>query len=333
MSELRKDPIVDRWVIISRERGKRPSEFSRLKPERRSGFCPFCPGNEDVVPSEILAYRQPGSQPNDANWRLRVVPNKFPALHIEGDLLRRGDGVYDMMNGIGAHEVVIENPDHQATLATMPLEAVEDVLWAYRDRIRDLSGDQRFRYILVFKNQGLAAGATVEHSHSQIIALPIVPKRAKEEMDGARKFYDYKERCIFCDIIQQEINQGVRLVSENQEFITVCPYAPRFPFEVWILPKQHRHEYQANSKEMIENLALTLSDTLKRLNRVLDTPPYNFILHTAPVNHIDTSLYYHWHIEIIPKLTRVAGFEWGSGFYINPTPPEESARFLREARI
>jgi UDPglucose--hexose-1-phosphate uridylyltransferase len=286
-----------------------------------------------VVPNEILAYRQPGSQPNDSHWRLRVVPNKFPALHIEGDLLRRGDGVYDMMNGIGAHEVVIENPDHQLTLATMPIEAVEDVLWAYRDRIRDLSGDQRFRYILVFKNQGLAAGATVEHSHSQIIALPIVPKRAKEEMDGARKFYDYKERCIFCDIIQQEINQGVRLVNENQGFITVCPYAPRFPFEVWILPKTHSHEYQANSKEMIENLALILSDTLKRLNRVLDTPPYNFILHTAPVNHIDTSLYYHWHIEIIPKLTRVAGFEWGSGFYINPTPPEESARFLREARI
>ncbi len=227
----------------------------------------------------------------------------------------------------------IENPDHQATLATMPIEAVEDVLWAYRDRIRDLSGDQRFRYILVFKNQGLAAGATVEHSHSQIIALPIVPKRAKEEIDGARKFYDYKERCIFCDIIQQEINQGVRLVNENQGFITICPYAPRFPFEVWILPKQHNHEYQSNSKEMIENLALTLSDTLKRLNRVLDTPPYNFILHTTPVNHIDTSLYYHWHIEIIPKLTRVAGFEWGSGFYINPTPPEESARFLREAQI
>ncbi|NPA24922.1 MAG: galactose-1-phosphate uridylyltransferase [Deltaproteobacteria bacterium] len=333
MSELRKDPIVDRWVIISRERGKRPSEFSSLKQEKRSGFCPFCPGNEDVVPAEILAYRRPGSQPNDSDWRLRVVPNKFPALHIEGDLVRRGDGVYDLMHGIGAHEVVIENPDHQLTLATMPLEAVEDVLWAYRDRIRDLSGDQRFRYILVFKNQGLAAGATVEHSHSQIIALPIVPKRAKEEMDGAKKFYDYKERCIFCDIIQQEINQGVRLVSENQEFIAVCPYAPRFPFEVWILPKRHTHEYQANSKEMIENLALTLSDTLKRLNRVLDTPPYNFILHTAPVNHIDTSLYYHWHIEIIPKLTRVAGFEWGSGFYINPTPPEESARFLREARI
>ncbi|MBN2705427.1 MAG: galactose-1-phosphate uridylyltransferase [Deltaproteobacteria bacterium] len=333
MSELRKDPIVDRWVIISRERGKRPSEFSTMKQERKSGFCPFCPGNEDVVPPEILAYRQPGSQSNDQNWRLRVVPNKFPALHIEGDIMRQGDGVYDKMNGIGAHEVIIETPDHQATLATMPIEAVEDVLWAYRDRIRDLAGDGRFRYILVFKNQGLAAGATVEHSHSQIIALPIVPKRAKEEVDGAKKFYDYKERCVFCDIIQQEINQGLRMVSENHEFIAICPFAPRFPFETWILPKKHTHDYQNNSKNMIEGLALILSDTLKRLNRVLDTPPYNFILHTAPVNYIDTSTFYHWHIEIIPKLTRVAGFEWGSGFYINPTPPEESAKFLRDAKI
>ncbi|MCK5540758.1 MAG: galactose-1-phosphate uridylyltransferase [Deltaproteobacteria bacterium] len=333
MSELRKDPIVDRWVIISRERGKRPSEFSSLKQERKSGFCPFCPGNEDVVPPEILAYRQPGSQSNDSNWRLRVVPNKFPALHIEGDLVRQGDGVYDMMNGIGAHEVVIETPDHQATLSTMPIEAVEDVLWAYRDRIRDLAGDERFRYILVFKNHGLAAGATVEHSHSQIIALPIVPKRAKEEVEGAKKFYEYKERCVFCDIIQQEINQGLRMVSENHEFIAICPYAPRFPFETWILPKRHTHDYQANSKNMIEGLALILSDTLKRLNRVLDAPPYNFILHTAPVNYHDTSNYYHWHMEIIPKLTRVAGFEWGSGFYINPTPPEESAKFLRDAKI
>ncbi len=333
MSELRKDPIVERWVIISRERGKRPSEFNSLKQAQTSGFCPFCPGNEEVVPPEILAYREPGSQPDGPGWRLRVVPNKFPALHIEGELQRRGDGVYDLMQGIGAHEVVIETPDHQLTLATMPLEAVEDVLWAWRDRIRDLAGDRRFRYILVFKNQGRAAGATVAHSHSQIIALPIVPKRAREEIEGAKKFYDYKERCIFCDIIQQEINQGCRLVGENHEFIAICPFAPRFPFEVWLLPKRHSHRFQDNTKEMIEELARIISETLQRLNQVLDTPPYNCILHTAPVNHIDTELYYHWHIEIIPKLSRVAGFEWGSGFYINPTPPEESARFLREARI
>jgi len=333
MSELRKDPIIDRWVIISQERGKRPSEFSSLKQERRSGFCPFCTGNENVVPPEILAYRQAGSLSNDPNWRLRVVPNKFPALHIEGDLMRQGDGVYDMMNGIGAHEIVIENPDHEATLATMPVAAVEDVLWAYRDRIRDLAGDKRFRYVMVFKNHGLAAGATLEHSHSQIIALPIVPKRVKEEVDGAKKYYDYKERCVFCDIIQQEINQNVRLVSENHDFIAICPYAPRFPFETWILPKCHAHDYQSSDKNMIEGLALILSDTLKRINRVLDAPPFNFVLHTAPVNHHDASNHYHWHIEIIPKLTRVAGFEWGTGFYINPTPPEESAKFLREAKI
>jgi len=332
MSELRKDPVVDRWVIIARERGKRPSDFAGFDTKKPKGFCPFCPGNEDVVPPEVLAYRKPGSKPNGPGWRLRVVPNKFPALKDQEELYKHGDGMYDMMNGVGLHEVIIETPDHELTLSTMPVYAVEDVLWAYRDRLEALAKDERFQSIIIFKNQGMAAGATLEHSHSQLIALPIIPKQIKEELAGAKRYYNYKERCIFCDIVDQESSQQTRIVCENQDYIAICPYAPRFPFEFWIIPKIHSAHYQETSKERIESLSIILSETLKRLDVVLDVPPYNFVLHSAPFRQ-DVDKHFHWHLEIMPKLTRIAGFEWGSGFHINPTPPEESAKYLREAKI
>ncbi|MBN2331858.1 MAG: galactose-1-phosphate uridylyltransferase [Deltaproteobacteria bacterium] len=333
MSELRKDPVTDRWVIIAKERGKRPSDFTDIvREEAGKGFCPFCPGNEDVVPPEVLAYRKPGSPPNGPGWRLRVVPNKFPALTDKEALEKHGNGMYDVMSGVGMHEVIIENPAHEATLSTMAVHEVEDVLWAYRDRLATLAADSRFSSVIIFKNQGMAAGATVQHSHSQLIALPIIPRQIKEELEGAKNYYTYKERCIFCDIVDQEHQQEKRVISENDEFIAVCPYAPRFPFEVWIIPKTHSAHYQETSKHDIESFSMMLSETLKRLDQVLDTPPYNFFLHSAPFRQ-DDSAYYHWHLEIIPKLTRIAGFEWGSGFYINPTPPEESAKFLRDAII
>jgi len=332
MSELRKDPVVDRWVIIARERGKRPSDFAGFDTNRPKGFCPFCPGNEDVVPPEVLAYRKAGSKPNGPGWRLRVVPNKFPALKDQEELYKHGDGMYDMMNGVGLHEVIIETPDHELTLSTMPAYGVEDVLWAYRDRLEALAKNKHFQSVIIFKNQGMAAGATLEHSHSQLIALPIIPKQIKEELAGAKKYYDYKERCIFCDIVDQESSQQSRIVCENQDYMAICPYAPRFPFEIWIIPKNHSAHYQETSKERIESLSILLSETLKRLDVVLDIPPYNFVLHSAPFRQ-DNDKYFHWHLEIIPKLTRIAGFEWGSGFHINPTPPEESAKYLREAKI
>jgi UDPglucose--hexose-1-phosphate uridylyltransferase len=260
------------------------------------------------------------------------VPNKFPALKDRERLAKHGDGMYDMMSGVGLHEVIIETPDHELTLSTMPAYGVEDVLWAYRDRLEALAGDERFQSVIIFKNQGMAAGATLEHAHSQLIALPIIPKQIKEEIAGARKYFDYKERCIFCDMIDQELSQGSRLVGENQDYIAFCPYAPRFPFEVWIMPKKHGASYRKTSKEHIESLSIILSETLKRLDTVLDVPPYNFVLHSAPFRQ-DVDTYFHWHLEIMPKLTRIAGFEWGSGFHINPTPPEESAKYLRDAKL
>lgn len=332
MPEFRKDPIIGRWVIISTERGKRPSEFENNQVTTKAGFCPFCVGNELKTPIEVLAYRKDNTGPNTPGWHVRVVPNKFPALKVEGDITREGDGVYDKMNGIGAHEVIIESPDHKESLASVNMRQFEEILWAYRDRILDLKRDLRLRYILIFKNHGDAAGATLEHSHSQLIALPIIPKRVAEELDGSLEYYNFKERCIFCDIIRQEIMQGVRVISENSDFIAVTPYAPKAPFEIWLLPKAHESSFENCQKHHYENLALIFSDVLKRMNKVLNNPPYNFILHTAPLKDGATQ-HYHWHFEIMPKLTKVAGFEWGSGFYINPTPPEEAAEFLRTVKL
>jgi len=332
MAELRKDPITGRWVIISAGREKRPSSYGKYTVERKGGFCPFCKGSEEHTPFEILAYRSEGSQPNQSGWTLRVVPNKYPALQIEGELNREGEGMYDKMNGIGAHEVIVETPDHEMTLAKMPVEHIQNLFWAYRDRVLDLKRDRRFRYILIFKNQGEPAGATMEHSHSQLIALPIVPKMASEEISGAKAYFNYKERCVFCDIIAQEKEDGTRIIEENVDFIAVAPFAPRFPFESWILPKQHCAFYEDAQKREYESLAKLLKILLMKMDRMLDLPPYNMIIHSSAF-YENTGDFYHWHIELIPKLTKVAGFEWGSGFYINSTSPEEAARCLRETTL
>jgi len=328
--ELRKDPITGRWVIISTERGKRPINFTKKHtPLEEGAFCPFCYGNEGVTPLEVLAYRDSNNPPNTADWKLRVVPNKFPALQIEGGLDRSGDGMYDKMNGLGAHEVIIESPSHDLTLGDLTEYQIEDVFWSFRDRIKDLRKDDRFKYVLVFKNHGEAAGASLEHSHSQLIALPIIPKLVKEEIDGSKLHYDLKERCIYCDIIKQEREQEKRLICENDHFVVVAPYAPRFPFETWILPKKHSSVFEESKKATFEALSKITKDILCRMGKALDDPSYNLTLHNSPFT-IDCKDYYHWHIELMPKLTHVAGFEWGTGFYINPTPPEDAAKLLRD---
>jgi UDPglucose--hexose-1-phosphate uridylyltransferase len=279
-----------------------------------------------------MAYRPQPAEANSPNWTIRVVPNKFPALQVEGDMGREGVGLYDRMNGVGAHEVIIETPSHKDSLADLPAKAVEDVLWAYRDRIIDLKKDLRFRYILIFKNHGAAAGATLEHSHSQLIALPIVPTSVINEIGGCRAHYQQKERCIYCDMLRQELSEADRIVAENPEFLTIAPFAPRFPFEMWVLPKRHAGYFEECQKSQIEFLAPILSESLRRMEKVLGRQPYNFVLHSSPL-HENTGAFYHWHLEIIPKLTQVAGFEWGTGFYINPVSPEEAAKFLRNAEV
>jgi UDPglucose--hexose-1-phosphate uridylyltransferase len=332
MPELRKDPIIGRWVIIATERGKRPHDFAVEEDVVKGGFCPFCPGNEHTTPPEIFALREPGTEPNSPGWRLRVVNNKFPALVLQGEPDRAGEGMFDKMNGIGTHEVIIEHPDHNLTLASIPVEGFMDVLTAYQERIGTLAQDPRFRYVLIFKNQGRAAGASLEHSHSQLIGLPIVPELVMEELNGSKFYYNWKERCVFCDMIRQELQQHKRIVLENDEFVALCPFAPRSPFEVWILPKTHLSSFVDLKEESYRNLAEIFSETLKRLEKSLGKAPYNFILHTAPIREPEIP-YYHWHFEIMPKLTLMAGFEWGSGFFINPTPPEDAAQYLKEVQL
>jgi UDPglucose--hexose-1-phosphate uridylyltransferase len=342
MPELRHDPIQKRWVIIASERARKPYDFSVPSEIPPGGFCPFCEGYEGKTPPEIAAIRHNGSKPNQPGWQVRVVPNKFPALRIEGGLDRRGEGIHDRMNGVGAHEVIIETPQHDLNMADMPVEQIEKVIWIYRERLTDLHRDGRLRYVLIFKNHGEAAGASLAHPHTQLIATPVTPKIISGELSSAKEHYHDKERCLFCDLIQQELESGERLVLADDRFVALAPFASRFPFEVFLAPRHHYHSFAKLPDEMIHPLAVALKDVLLRIKKCLRDPPYNFVIHTVPnteaaprrTTYWDTiEADFHWHIEIMPRLTRVAGFEWGTGFYVNPTSPEEAAKYLREVAL
>ena len=328
MSQLRRDPITGRWIIVNYEKVVEPEEFSFEKVTKNNNTenCPFCLGNEHMTPPEIVAHRKMGS-PNSAGWTIRVVPNKYPALEVEGDLKKQGLGIFDRMNGIGAHEVIIDIPEHTLDIADISDNQAEEVIWSYLGRSTDLRKDPRFKYILVFRNYGRSAGASLEHPHSQLIALPIVPKRVNEELNSAMGYYNYRDRCVFCDIVNQELNDKERVVEENEFFVSFCPFVSRFPYETWIIPKRHESHFASLQKEEARPLAIILRNTMKKLKKLLNDPPYNYIIHTSPINGHEKD-YYHWHIEIMPKLVNVAGFEWGSGFYVNPVPPEVAAKNL-----
>lgn len=332
MSELRRDPIGGRWVIVNTEHPLMPERYEYEKQSWKGGVCPFCYGNEAMTPPEIDSFRDVHSHPNTPGWQVRVVPNKFPALKVEGELERHGVGMYDMSNGIGAHEVLIESPYHQKDICDLLNNEVENFLAMYCRRALDLVKDKRFKYVMVFKNFGAAAGASLEHPHTQMIALPMVPKNAMEEIKGAQNYFEYRERCIFCDMIRQESQEQERVIFENKHFIAFCPFVSRFPFEIWIVPKKHAYFFCHMPPEEIPSLAAILKDTIAGIKKIFPNLSYNFIVHSAPINADAGTEGYHWHIEFMPKLTRIAGFEWGSGFYLVPTPPEVAAKLLREAK-
>lgn len=330
MPELRKDPITGTWVIISEERKKRPQYYQIVVDKDISSpeNCPFCPGNEGMTPPETYALRPDGSAANTPGWQARVVPNKFPALRIEGQLRKSGEGFYDKISGIGAHEVLIETPRHDHTWFAGDWAAIGHTLLAARSRVLDLKKDMRFKYIMVFKNFGPTAGATMSHSHTQLIALPVVPLRVQEEIEGARAHFERKERCIFCDIIQYESDSDRRRLLENEHFIALAPYAPRFSFELAVYPKRHNPAFESTPDAELESLSRLLDEVLGRVGRLLNRPDYNLIIHNAPCQN-SVGDYFHWHVEFMPVLARVAGFEWGTGFYINPVSPEESVQALQ----
>jgi UDPglucose--hexose-1-phosphate uridylyltransferase len=331
MPELRRDPVIGRWMIIDSDHTMGPLDFSKddNTPTRKE-ICPFCPGREFQTPNEVDAVRPSGSPANTPGWLVRTVPNKFPVLSFEGFIQKDGIGIYDQMTGIGAHEVLIETPDHEKGLAELTREEMRSVISQYLGRYRQLSKDSRFKYVVIFKNFGSSAGATVEHTHSQIIALPMVPKTVLEEIKGAEHYHQYRGRCVFCDMISQEYQDKERIVVENSGYLAFCPYAPRYAFETWIIPKGHIADFANSDESSQANLAQILQDVLIRIKKVLGNPSYNYYLHTAPVGYANSACY-HWHIEIIPKLTRSVGFEWGTGLHIVPTFPQDSARYLREA--
>ncbi len=340
MPELRQDPLVGRWVIFATERTRRPHDFlDHHNQTTEPKINPFAEGNENLTPPEIFAIRAPNTKPNGPGWKVRVVPNKFPVLRIEGTMEKEGDGIYDRMSGIGAHEVVIETPKHDEQLEEQSLEGVANVVECYRVRLIDLFKDSRFRYVLLFKNFGRDAGATLSHPHSQIIATPVTPKVIKEKLHGAQKYFEQKERNIFSDILRQELKDSRRVVYQNASFVCFCPYASRFPFELTIMPRRQIPDFHRIEPQEVLQLADVLKVALLKLRRGLNQPQYNFLVHTGPARYPKRDYWmtleqdYRWHIEITPRLTQIAGFEVGTGFFVNPVLPEDAAQFLKDVEV
>jgi UDPglucose--hexose-1-phosphate uridylyltransferase len=334
MPQFRKDPVTQRWVIIASERAKRPRHHGsdEHRTQASAASCPFCAGNEAMTPPEIWAQRESSSPTNAPGWQVRVVPNKYPALENQGDGAAIRNTDYESSNGLGVHEVIIESPDHATNIGALGLDQFANILRAYRERMRALRSDPRWRYLILYKNQGELAGATLEHVHSQLLALPFVPSEAAEELINTETHYHSTGACLYCDIVQHEMERGERLVSSTERFVALCPFAPRFGYEICILPKNHAAAFEENTEDDIFALAYALKDALSRLNRVLDSPPFNYVIHSAPAQQ--TALpHYHWHIEIMPQVTRAAGFEWGSGMFMNSVAPEDAARSLRDAAL
>lgn len=331
MPEWRKDPIVNRWVVVAPERSRRPSDFRAERQTRKQERCPLCPGHEADTPPEVLAYGEQSRAPNTPGWRVRVVPNKFPAVQDLPPETGR-QGLYEWMNGLGCHEIVVETPEHVPDLDGQSPEQVAEVLHIWAERSRQLALDPRWRYVQVFKNVGLAAGASLEHTHSQIIAIPFVPSELDRKLAGMVSHHRVTGQCLLCDLVAQELHERHRLVHDDGQFVAFAPFASRFPGEVWIVPREHTPDFTTLATAQQRELAETLLAVLRGLTRALGAPPYNLVLHTAPIGEARAA-HFHWHFEIAPRLSITAGFELGTGYYINPLPPEEAAAWLRNESV
>jgi UDPglucose--hexose-1-phosphate uridylyltransferase len=333
MPQLRQDPTTKDWVIIATERFKRPHDLKKDGPGIEKPLykedCPFCPGNEYLTPHETLAYRLDG--PADSRgWWVRVIPNKFPALSPEGSLVRKEEkGFFRMMDGVGRHEVVIETPIHNQLIPLMDDKQVEEVLLAYRERYLAIRDDPRIKLIIIFKNYGEAAGTSLDHPHSQLVGTAVVPAYIRKKLGEAARYYDDHGCCVYCDLVEEELSFEKRIVLDTEKFVVLQPFASRFPFETWIIPKEHQASLGLISMEDSKKFAKVLRETLFKLHSKLNNPDYNYVIHTAPIKD-EWEDYYHWHLQIIPRLTTTAGFEMGSGIYINVSFPEETAQFLRD---
>lgn len=320
--QLRRDPIVDRCTLIAPARAGRPGSFRPPAELPHDEDCPFCEGREPRTPPEITALRPDGSPPNSPGWRVRVIPNRFPAVSENGGD-SADDGIYSCGPGRGAHELLIDCPQHEPALTALPVEHIATLLRMCRDRVKALH--ERFAYAQLFKNYGLAAGASLVHAHTQIIAVDATPSTVRAELAAVARHRRETDRCLFCELIERETEAGSRTIVAGPHVVAFAAYAGRFPYESWILPRKHETRFEAASDTVIAELGATLRRVIAELEIAAGRPAYNLVLHTAPVGCDD----FHWHVEILPRLTGVAGFEWGSGTFINPLPPEEAAKRLR----
>ena len=334
MPEFRKDIVTREWVILAKERAKKPSDFAKTPEpgvEQKNAVCPFCPDNEQMTPEEVLAYRTNGGAPNSPGWHLRVTPNKFPALLPGGEAQREDYYIFDTMNGVGIHEVVIETADHNKSIDMLEVEHVEEVVWAYRERYEAIMRNPQIKYIIIFRNHGKIAGSSLTHPHSQIVAMPVIPQKVWGKLQGVQQYYEYREKCVYCDILQTELRIKERIIAENSSFLAICPYASRSPFQMMILPKNHNATFAGCNRYEMKDLARILKDVLMRLSVALGNPPYNYTLLNSPSDRSDNM--FHWHIDIFPRLSTPAGFEIGTGMYINTTMPEMAAEYLRQVEL
>ncbi len=328
MSEYRKDPVLNQWVIIAPEKAVNyQSVKEQFIPENLSEYnenCPFCTceGKEAKV---LLEY----NFRNKDKWDLLVIPAPNPFLRVETELKKEAEGIYDLMSGTGANEIIIETPLHNEFTHKMDLNRIEQIFWAYHDRIVDLKKDIRLEYLFFFKEFKKEKKQTSIHPHSKMIATTFIPEHIEKEIIGAEDYFSYKDRCVFCDIVKQEQKEGIRVISENGDFLSICPYASRFPFEIWILPKNHISHFEMSSKIMLYHLAEIYLDTFKRLNKVLGNTGYQMVLHNSPLQE-EALEFYHWHIEIYPVVNCTSAPQTGGGIFINPVKPETAARALRE---
>ena len=294
----------------------------------RSEACPFCAGNEAFTPPEVWADRDPKTLADTPGWSIRVVPNKYPAVEDCSGWSRDEEGLYLSWSGFGVHEVIVETPEHVLDIASLSTVKFGKILHAYRARLRVWQNDPRWSYVFIYKNQGERAGATIEHIHSQLIALPLLPDEIRAEMEGLRGHFEATGQCLYCELVKREAGSS-RLVLESGGFIAFCPFAPRFGYEIWVLPKIHASSLAQSSDREIAALAVLLRTLIAKLNLVQANAPFNYVIHSAPAGGVAAN--YHWQIKILPQFSRAAGFEWGSGIHMNPVSPEAAARVLRDA--
>jgi UDPglucose--hexose-1-phosphate uridylyltransferase len=332
MSHLRQNVITKDWVIFATERAKRPHEFARsldeIPPELPiyKHNCPFCKGNENPSETEYLRIE------DEHGWRVRIIPNKYPALSPIGDRIRHSEGIHRSITGVGYHEVIIEHPDHNVTIALMEIGDVINILQAYRQRYNVISQDKRIESVIIFKNHGESAGTSLEHPHSQITATPVVPSQIRYRMIEAINYFDDNGACLFCYTLNDELKAQERIVLETEHFVAFMPYAALSPFHMWIFPRRHSSCFGDITEPELEDLAYNLKTVLSKLFYGLNNPAYNYTIRSIPTDEKQSD-YFHWYLAIVPRVSKAAGFELGSGMYINTAMPEDSAKFLREIEI